>query len=142
MESSLHLAAYIFNALAFGGMTFFLIITAPMVFIHLDQGNAGKLIRAIFPWYYLFVIVTAGISGFTVLTLSPYAAGCLCIAVLSAIMSRQWLMPRINHARDQSQAGDANAGKKFERLHKISVRMNAVSLAGVFIAIILLALYT
>jgi hypothetical protein len=41
---------------------FFVIVVALVGFINLDEINAEKLIRAIFPWYYLYVIITAAIG--------------------------------------------------------------------------------
>jgi len=40
-------------AVAFGGMTFFSAVVAPLVFVKLPAATAGGFIRELFPWYYL-----------------------------------------------------------------------------------------
>lgn len=124
------------SALLLGGMVFFAAVTAPMVFIHLDAANAGKLIRAIFPWYYLYVIVTAAISAGVYVVILPWAAAGFGLVALGALYARQGLMPQINHTRDAMLAGDENAGVVFNRLHKRSVRINAVGLLAAIAAVV------
>lgn len=46
-----------------GGMMLYSFGFAPMVFSALSTEDAGRFIRAVFPCYYLFVIVTGGFSG-------------------------------------------------------------------------------
>jgi hypothetical protein len=41
---------------------------------------------------------------------------------------RQRLMPRINALSDAAQAGDAAAGPRFARAHRLSVAANAVQM--------------
>ncbi len=139
MEAILTVVGYIAMALCFGGMTFFSAVTAPMVFIKLDEETAGKFIRAMFPWYYLFVIITAGFGAITMLTVVPYASLGLGVAALLALISRQGLMPRINGARDQALAGDEEAGKRFDKLHQLSVNLNGIGLVGALAAVVLTA---
>jgi hypothetical protein len=88
----------------------------------------GRFIRAAFPWYYLFVIVTAVFSGaILLLSNSPSAPLALAIAAV-AIYARQVLMPRINAARDEQLQGNAEAKGRFGRLHGLSVVLNFVQL--------------
>lgn len=56
---------------------------APMVFSALPAEDAGRFIRAAFPWYYLFVIATAGFGGATLL-LSNSRSGALALAIAAA----------------------------------------------------------
>ncbi len=139
METILTIVGYIAAALTFGGMTFFSAVTAPMVFIKLDEKTAGTFIRAMFPWYYLFVIVTAILGALTLLTIVPYASLGLAVAAVLALVSRQGLMPRINGARDQALDGDEEAGKRFDKLHQLSVNLNGIGLVGALAAIVLIA---
>jgi hypothetical protein len=55
------------------------------------------------------------------------AATCLGVG-LSALWVRQWLLPRINAARDAQLAGAETAGRRFDRDHKLSVVINIVQL--------------
>jgi len=60
---------------------------------------------------------------------SAYQAAIVCLLVgVSTLWVRQWLMPRINTARDAQLAGDTEAGRRFDRDHKLSVGINMVQL--------------
>ena len=140
MEHILNSVGFIASALAVGGMVFFTAVVAPAAFSKLDEEHAGTFIRGIFPWYYLYVIITAGLGALTMLTVVPWAAGGLAVAAIGAFISRQGLMPRINGARDQAKAGDADAQERFDKLHKISVQINGFGLAGATSAIVMIAI--
>ena len=124
---------FVFTALIlvstlFGGMMLYSFGFAPMVFSALPAEHAGRFIRAAFPWYYLFVIATAGFGG-AILLLSNSRSGGLALAIaVVAIYARQVLMPRINAARDEQLQGNAEAKQRFGRLHGISVALNFVQL--------------
>ena len=120
--------------LLLGGMLFFPIVVAPVVFTSLPALEAGQFLRSMFPRYYLFMIF------FSVLAFGLYqsaarsevntaAVVCLLVAV-STLWVRQSLVPRINDARDAQLAGDADAAKKFDRGHKLSVAINMLQLVG------------
>ena len=51
--------ALLLVATLFGGMMLYSFGFAPIVFSTLPAKDASRFIRAAFPWYYLFVIVTA-----------------------------------------------------------------------------------
>ena len=133
-------AALIFTALTFGGMIFFAVLIAPCIFVYLDEINAGKLIRSIFPWYYLFIFVSGGIGAVVAALVSPYAAIGLAISSIGAVTARTILIPRINAARDKSTAGDTNAEKSFNRLHKFSVQLNFIGVVSSLTALVFLSL--
>ena len=118
--------------LLLGGMLFFPIVVAPVVFMSLPEAQAGSFLRAMFPRYYVFMIVLS-LAASTMYQLSEGAvvsvAALVCLGVgLSTLWVRQGLLPRINAARDAQLAGDVNAGKAFDRGHKLSVSMNIVQL--------------
>ena len=136
MILALNLFGFLALVLCVGGMVFFAIVVAPMVFINLDEVNAGKLIRAIFPWYYLYVILTATISAGVYFFLLPYASAGFVLASLSALYSRQILIDKINTARDAVLADSETTSYEFDRLHKLSVRLNALGLLAVIAATI------
>lgn len=114
-----HVIAGLALALAFGGMTFFSAVMAPLVFTKLPFETAGGFIRQVFPWYYLTIGVVAVLAA-----AASLLAGAELVALMAALVAvgfwfaRQVLMPRINAARD------AGADKTFNRLHRFSVLIN------------------
>ena len=107
-----------------GIMLFFSFVVAPVVFTTLDEENARKFIRKIFPYYYN---VNLGISLLVLLILfftSNFEIKfylILIVAILFAI-SNYLLMPMINKFRDENQ------GKKFKYSHSISVIFNFIQI--------------
>lgn len=136
MILALNLLGLLAHVLCTGGMVFFAVVVAPTIFINLDEVNAGKLIRAIFPWYYLYVIVTATIATCVYIFQLPYASVGFGLASLSAIYSRQILMDKINNARDLMLADSESGSHNFDRLHTLSVRLNTLGLFAVMAATI------
>jgi hypothetical protein len=121
-------AALLLVSTLFGGMMLYSFGFAPMVFSALPAEDAGRFIRAAFPWYYLFVIATAGAGG-AILLLSNSRSGALALAIAAAaIYARQVLMPLINAARDEQLRGSIDATRRFGRLHGISIALNFVQL--------------
>ena len=105
-------------------MLFFSFVVAPVVFTTLDEENARKFIRRIFPYYYN---VNLGIS-FLVLLILLFTSNfeikfylILVVAILFAI-SNYLLMPMINKFRDENQ------DKKFKYSHLISVIFNFIQI--------------
>ena len=112
------------TSMILGIMLFFSFVIAPVVFTTLDEENARKFIRRIFPFYYS---VNLGISLIVViifLFLSKLGVDfylILGIAILFAI-SNYLLMPLINKYRDEKQ------DKKFKYSHFISVFINFIQM--------------
>ena len=118
--------------LLLGGMLFFPIVVAPVVFVALPAAEAGTFLRAMFPRYYLFMIALSLAAGALYQIghgpgYSLTASTCLGVG-LSTLWVRQWLLPRINAARDAQLAGDETAGRRFDRDHKLSVVINILQL--------------
>lgn len=115
-----------------GAMLFFPSVVAPVVFTSLPEAQAGVFLRSMFPRYYAFMIALSLIAALLFLVAndeSTYQAAIVCLFVgLSTLWVRQWLLPRINTARDAQLAGDVEAGRRFDRDHKLSVGMNMVQL--------------
>ena len=115
-----------------GIMLFFSFVVAPVVFTTLDEENARKFIRRIFPYYYN---VNLGISLLVLLILlftSNFEIKfylILVVAILFAI-SNYLLMPMINKFRDENQ------DKKFKQSHFISVVINFVQMILLVIILI------
>jgi len=126
-------------ALLLGGMVFFAAIVAPLVFMRLPADQAGRFIRAVFPFYYLYVLVTAAVGAAAVAWLDPPPAAALAAVAAVTVWLRQGLMTRINALSDAAQAGEAGAWGRFNRAHRLSVIINAVQLLVVAWSLVRLA---
>ena len=120
------------TAMILGIMLFFSFVIAPVVFTTLDEDNARKFIRRIFPFYYN---VNLGISLIVLLTfifLSKLGFDFYLILTISLLfaISNYLLMPLINRYRDQKQE------KKFKYSHFISVVINFVQM--IFLIVLLI----
>ena len=115
-----------------GAMLFFPSVVAPAIFTSLPEAQAGAFLRSMFPRYYGFMITLSLIAAFLFLVgndESAYTAAIACLFVgVSTLWVRQWLLPRINAARDAQLAGDVEAGRRFDRDHKLSVGINLLQL--------------
>ena len=119
------------TSMILGIMLFFSFVIAPVVFTTLDEENARKFIRRIFPFYYN---VNLGIS-LIVLLLFIFLGNfktdfflILAVAIMFAA-SNYLLMPLINKFRDE------NNNKKFKFSHLISVIFNFIQM--LFLLVIL-----
>lgn len=117
------------TALCLGGMVFFAACVAPLVFSRLPAEHAGRFIRALFPIYYLYVLGLSAAAAIALIPLSLVAAGLVGAVALSALWLRQVLMKTINRLSDAAQTGDAAAGLRFNRMHRLSVIMNVLQMA-------------
>ena len=112
------------TAMILGIMLFFSFVIAPVVFTTLDEDNARKFIRRIFPFYYNVNLAISFILLLVFLFLSKLGVDfylILLITILFAI-SNYLLMPLINKYRDEKQ------DKKFKYSHFISVVINFVQM--------------
>ncbi|MEO1776815.1 MAG: DUF4149 domain-containing protein [Pseudomonadota bacterium] len=115
--------------LAFGGMVFFSAVFSPLVFVKLPGETAGPFIRQVFPWYFLAVTLTLGLAGVgLVLAGSTGWGAALLVMAALGVVNRDVLMHRINALRDRQLAGEAGAGKQFDRMHKVSVGIHLVQM--------------
>ena len=115
-----------------GAMLFFPSVVAPVVFTSLPEAQAGAFLRSMFPRYYAFMIALSLIAALLFLVgsnQSAFLATLVCLFVgVSTLWVRQWLLPRINAARDAQLAGNVEADRRFDRDHKLSVAINMVQL--------------
>ena len=115
-----------------GAMLFFPSVVAPVVFTSLPEAQAGAFLRSMFPRYYAFMIALSLMAALLFLMVSDesaYQAAIVCLFVgVSTLWVRQWLLPRINAARDAQLAGNVEAGRRFDRDHKLSVGINLLQL--------------
>ena len=117
-------ASIYLTAMILGIMLFFSVVIAPVVFTTLDEDNARKFIRRIFPFYYNGNLAISFIVLLLFLFLSKLGFDfylILLITILFAI-SNYLLMPLINKYRDEKQ------DKKFKYSHFISVVINFVQM--------------
>ena len=128
----LQLWAQVSTALILGGMVFFAFVFAPLVFVKLPAKTAGGFIREVFPVYYIAFAGAALLAG----AFAIPRIDALILAIVSGffLLARFWLMPKINQARDQGEA------RRFERLHRLSVFINAAQMIAVFAVFVRLAL--
>ena len=112
------------TSMILGIMLFFSFVIAPVIFTTLDENNARKFIRRIFPFYYN---VNLGISFIVVITfilLSKIGVDFYLILAITILFatSNYLLMPLINKYRDEKQ------DKKFKYSHFLSVLINFVQM--------------
>ena len=117
------------TAMILGIMLFFSFVIAPVVFTTLDEDNARKFIRRIFPFYYN---VNLGLSLIVLLTfifLSKIGIDFYLILAITLLFvtSNYLLMPLINKYRDEKQ------DKKFKYSHFISVVVNFIQIIALIL---------
>ena len=120
------------TAMILGIMLFFSFVIAPVVFTTLDEDNARKFIRRIFPFYYN---VNFGLSLIVLITfvfLSKFGIDFYLILAITLLFaaSNYLLMPLINKYRDNKQ------DKKFKYSHFISVVINFVQMLFLVVMLI------
>ena len=120
------------TSMILGIMLFFSFVIAPVVFTTLDEENARKFIRRIFPFYYN---VNLGISLIVLvifLLLSKFGIDFYLILAISLLFatSNYLLMPLINKYRDEKQ------DKKFKYSHFMSVVINFIQMIFLVILVI------
>ena len=112
------------TAMILGIMLFFSFVIAPVVFTTLDEDNARKFIRRIFPFYYNVNLAISFIVLLLFILLSKLGVDFYLILIITILfaISNYLLMPLINKYRDEKQ------DKKFKYSHFISVVINFVQM--------------
>ena len=120
------------TSMILGIMLFFSFVIAPVVFTTLDEENARKFIRRIFPFYYNVNLGISFIVLILFLVLSNFGIDFYLILVITIlfITSNYLLMPLINKYRDNKE------DKKFKYSHFISVIINFVQM--IFLVLLLI----
>ena len=120
------------TSMILGIMLFFSFVIAPVVFTTLDDENARKFIRRIFPFYYNVNLVISFIVLLTFFFLSKFGIEFILILTITILfaISNYYLMPLINKYRDEKQ------NKKFKYSHFISVVINFIQM--IFLVFLLL----
>ena len=112
------------TSMILGIMLFFSFVIAPVVFTTLDENNARKFIRRIFPFYYNVNLGVSFIVLITFILLSKIGFDFYLILVITVLFatSNYLLMPLINKYRDEKQ------DKKFKYSHFLTVLINFVQM--------------
>ena len=120
------------TAMILGIMLFFSFVIAPVVFTTLDEENARKFIRRIFPFYYNVNLGLTFVVLLIFIFLSKYGIDFYLILIVTLLFatSNYLLMPLINKYRDEKQ------DKKFKYSHFVSVVINFVQM--IFLVLILI----
>ena len=120
------------TSMILGIMLFFSFVIAPVVFTTLDEENARKFIRRIFPFYYNVNLGLSLIVLLTFLFLSKLGLDFYLILAITLLFatSNYVLMPLINKYRDEKQ------DKKFKYSHFISVVINFIQM--IFLLVLLI----
>jgi len=117
------------TAMILGIMLFFSFVIAPVVFTTLDEENARKFIRKIFPFYYNVNLGLSLVVLLTFLFLSKLGIDFYLIFAITLLFatSNYLLMPLINKYRDEKQ------DKKFKYSHFISVVVNFIQIIALIL---------
>ena len=112
------------TSMILGIMLFFSFVIAPVVFTTLDENNARKFIRRIFPFYYNVNLGVSFIVLITFILSSNIGVDFYIILAITVLFatSNYLLMPLINKYRDEKQE------KKFKYSHFLSVLINFVQM--------------
>ena len=114
----------IITAAILGIMVFFSFVIAPVTFTSLNEENARRFIRKIFPFYYKvnFVLSLFITSIYLIQKLFNLDFYLILLVTILFFISNYILMPLINKYRDNNQE------KKFKYLHFTSVVINFVQI--------------
>ena len=120
------------TSIILGIMLFFSFVVAPVTFTTLDEENARKFIRKIFPYYYNVNLVISFLVLIIFIILKTFSLKFYLILLITLLfaLSSFILMPLINKYRDESKE------KKFKNSHFISVVINFLQM--IFLVIILI----
>ena len=125
------IAIYLTSAIL-GIMLFFSFVVAPITFTSLNEENARKFIRRIFPYYYNVNLGISVIVTLIYIFIESFHINFFLILLVALLfaLSNYMLMPLINKYRDN------NEDKKFKFSHFISVVINFLQM--IFLIIILI----
>jgi len=121
------------TALLFGGTALYSFGFAAFIFSALPAEQAGPIIRKAFPHFYLFVFVTAALSGAASAPADAVSGVILGAVALTTLVARQGLMPAINAATDAAKK------QRFRVLHTLSVLITLTHIAAAGYVLVRLA---
>ena len=122
------MANYLTVAL-FSIMVFYSFGIAINVHRTLDKENAGKLLRRLFPIYFLWgLFISILAESIFLLNAKQEQAFIMALIAIGYLYSRQILVPKINKSRDLANEGDEKSKKDFNSLHFQSVAINLIQM--------------
>jgi len=118
-----------------GGMVFFSVLVAPILFKELPIAVAGKFVSALFPRYYLLGYVSGGIGFILAIYLCAMrtprlwwalAALTLLIALGLSAYAGAVVRPQADAIRTVTEEANPDPARRaeFDRLHRLSVQLN------------------
>jgi len=112
------------TSIVLGVMLFFSFVVAPVTFTSLNEENARKFIRKIFPYYYSVNLFISLLILLFFIILRKFSLDFYFILIISILfaLSNFLLMPLINKYRDNKEE------KKFKYTHFISVVINFIQM--------------
>ena len=112
------------TSIVLGVMLFFSFVVAPVTFASLNEENARKFIRKIFPYYYSVNLFISLLILLIFIILRKFSLDFYFILIISILfaLSNFLLMPLINKYRDNKEE------KKFKYTHFISVVINFIQM--------------
>lgn len=124
------------TAILFGAMLFFSFAMTPVIFARLEPEQAARTVRALFPVYYLVIILCGASAALTLaLDARPAPAALLAIVAGFAVLVRQFVIPRLDALRAAKTAGEEAATRQFRRLHALSMAINLAQMLAVAVAL-------
>ena len=127
----------ILHAMVLGFMVLFLSVIAPSVFTSLDEENAGKLLRKLFPRMFIYGLVLTLLAS-----IFAYQAVRLELSILTIVstfgfgFNAFYLTPLINEKRDALLLEPNASSKGFDLLHRLSI---SIFMAQMIISIVAIA---
>ena len=98
-----------------GSLIFFSSVVAPNTFINLDEKNARKFIRSLFPKIYTYGSILSLLIAIFLFKVYVFYSFIFLLFFLGTFIQNFFLMKKIN------MASDAKDEKKFNVLHRFSV---------------------
>lgn len=124
-----------------GEIAFFSFVAAPAIFRVLGSQQAGQVVAEIFPRYYLAGSLAAAVALLTGAALAGRGAGrlwgaalgCVAVGLAATLYAALVVHPRARGLRVAAPEAVAQGEHaEFQRLHRLAVRLNALSLlAGI-----------
>ncbi len=123
-----------------GAIIFFSFFAAPAVFKTLDRPTAGELVGVIFPRYYFLGYLSSVLLLTTYLlgtdTVSAWKIGLILVIIFGTFIAGMIVQPKARNLKMKIKSADSEEDRKiyearFQKLHSLSVQLNAtVLLAG------------
>ena len=116
---------------------FYLLLAAPaFLLVRLDIVQVTQLLRGMFDSYFVALAIAGGIGTIAVLADGRPVLGLGIGAIAAfALLSRRWLLLRMDAHIRERDSGDAAAVRRLRWLHWVGMLSNAVQVGGVLACI-------